>query len=139
MVATPSKKRDELLSEEMNDQDDFSTPIFLQQQAMYYGTSVVEEVDSKSGSHANQSEVGVNKSPMDSQTGGTINPTVTNIAEVAEEQKVVVPNVTNQKYVLGDDKANCQDDQFDLALHENSQESLEEANEVLFSSQLAAL
>ena len=46
---------------------------------MYYGAGIVEEVDSKSGSHANQSEVGVNKSPMDSQTGGT------NIADLNEQ------------------------------------------------------
>ena len=38
---------------------------------MYYGGMVVEEIDEKSASHANQSEVGVSKSPMDAQTGGT--------------------------------------------------------------------
>lgn len=40
---------------------------------MYYGDgTVVEEADSKSGSNTNQSEVGVSKSLMDSQNGGTV-------------------------------------------------------------------
>ena len=53
---------------------------------MYYGAGmVVEEVDSKSGSHTNQSEVGVKKSLMDSQTGGTIIYAASNIAESTEE------------------------------------------------------
>ena len=67
MIATPSKKRDhELLSEyseNINDQDFKGTPIFLQQQAMEYANSIAEEAEYCSKSHANQSEVGVSKSP----------------------------------------------------------------------------